>query len=133
MGSQVSVMKRALNEQHPGVPFKLENEGYVKHNGDYYVYFEITGDWVTGEQAIDALRQMNTQGIVEKYQRHPELNDVMVPKGVTTVRALDGVNVFFILGGQWHKSEKHTSSSLTLKEYHEEYCIKKDNQWVYNA
>lgn len=41
--------------------------------------------------------------------------------------------VLLKLGGQWHKSEKHTSSSLTLKEYHEEYCIKKDNQWVYNA
>ena len=132
MGSQVSVMKRSLNEQYPGVPFKLEKEGYVKHNGDYYVYFDKIDQWVTGEQAIDALRQMNVRGVAE-YQRHPELNDVLVPKGVTSIRALDGVNTYFILDGKWHKTEKHTSSSLTLKEYHKEYCIKKDNQWVYNA
>jgi hypothetical protein len=117
MGSQVSIMKRSFNEQYPDVQFKLEKDGYVKYNG---------------EQAIDALRQMKVPGVTE-YQRHPELNDVMVPKGVTSVRALDGVNTYFVLDGKWHKTEKHTGSSLTLKEYHKEYCIKKDNEWVYNV
>ena len=68
------------------------------------------------------------------YQRHPVLNDVLVPKGVTTVRALDRVNVYIMIDGQWHETEKHTASPpMFMKEYHEEYCIKKDNQWVYNA
>ena len=86
-------MKQTLNEQHPGVPFKLEKEGYVKHNGDYYVYFEKTGRWVSGEQAIDALRQIKVPEVMTHPD--PDCSDVLIPKGLTRVfgnHGMDGVS-----------------------------------------
>ena len=131
MGSQVSVMKQTLNEQHPGVPFKLEKEGYVKHNGDYYVYFEKTGRWVSGEQAIDALRQIKVPEVMG-YDTHPDpdCSDVLIPKGLTRVFGNHGM-VYQKIDGVWKLTQP--IRYCEEPEVHKDLCRKENGKYIYRG